>query len=97
MNRVFCPRIPSPTSNQRPASELDLLLSPTSPFPGETEDWAGWLAGIPSEDAEELRRHTRTGRPLGDEGFVRRLERLLGRSLAPKKPGRPRKKPVERE
>ncbi|MCB2156801.1 hypothetical protein KQI84_18135 [bacterium] len=40
---------------------------------------------------------SRTGRPLGDEGFVRRLERLLGRSLAPKKPGRPRKNSVERE
>jgi hypothetical protein len=33
-----------------------------------------------------LRRHERTGRPLGDESFLRRIGRLLGRDLLPKKP-----------
>jgi len=41
--------------------------------------------------AESMRRHERTGRPLGERPFVRKLERLLGRVLLPKKPGRPRK------
>lgn len=42
----------------------------------------------PDEAADELfRMHERTGRPLGDETFIARLERLCGRVLAPKKPG----------
>ncbi len=64
-------------------------------FPlGGVEDWSGWLVDG-SGDAEvfaELRRHTRTGRPLGDRGFVERLESLLGRVLRPGKRGpKPRK------
>jgi len=38
--------------------------------------------------------HERTGRPLGGEGFVTKLEALLNRVLKPKKPGR---KPKKRE
>jgi putative transposase len=41
--------------------------------------------------AASMRRHERTGRPLGEKPFVRKLERLLGRVLLPKKPARPRK------
>lgn len=42
--------------------------------------------------AEELeialfRKHERTGRPMGDNAFVEKLERLLDRRLQPKKPG----------
>ena len=45
------------------------------------------------EDAyDALRQNTRTGRPLGDERFVERLETISGRSLKPHPPGpRPRK------
>jgi putative transposase len=35
----------------------------------------------------ELRRHTRTGRPLGSESFLTRLEHLTGRVLRPRKRG----------
>jgi putative transposase len=35
----------------------------------------------------ELRQHERTGRPFGDDGFVRRLERRLGRLIRRQKPG----------
>ena len=41
---------------------------------------------------ESLREKTSTGRPLGDEEFLDRIERLLGRRVRPGKPGRPRKK-----
>ena len=41
---------------------------------------------------EKLRTHSRTGRPLGSERFVKRMEKKLGRMLAPQKGGRPRKK-----
>ena len=59
------------------------------PLAAEVADWGQFLA---QEEAEavlaRLRRHGRTGRPLGDAAFVTGLERRLGRSLAPKKPGR---------
>jgi putative transposase len=35
-----------------------------------------------------IRLHTRTGRPLGTQGFVERLERATGRVLQPRKRGR---------
>lgn len=37
--------------------------------------------------ADEIRRHTRTGRPLGSHQFVEQLEETTGRALAPRKPG----------
>ena len=36
----------------------------------------------------EIRSHERTGRPLGDEEFVQKLERTLGPVLHRRKPGR---------
>ena len=44
-------------------------------------------AGIGREEAGELRLHSRTGRPLGDDDFVEQLEALTGRELKRKKPG----------
>jgi len=38
-----------------------------------------------------MRLHENTGRPMGDKGFVRKLEALLDRVLTPGKPGRPKK------
>jgi putative transposase len=43
-------------------------------------------------DAQEsemalFRKHERTGRPMGDDAFIERLERLLDRPLKLKKPG----------
>jgi putative transposase len=42
------------------------------------------------EKLESLRRHEKTGRPLGSDGFVRRLGTALGRILERQKPGRKR-------
>ena len=51
-------------------------------------DWREFLAeGLSPEEAETFRRHERTGRPLGSEGFVARLEKALGRVLRPRKRG----------
>jgi putative transposase len=51
-------------------------------------DWASFLAGgLTGEQAEAFRRHERTGRPLGGDSFMAKLERKLGRSLARRKPG----------
>ena len=43
---------------------------------------------------DRIRIATRTGRPLGSDGFRAGLEQTLGRSLAPQKPGTKRKKAV---
>ncbi len=40
------------------------------------------------DEVEELRRHERSGRPLGGEDFVVRVEGQLGRSLRSGTPGR---------
>ncbi len=56
------------------------------------EDRRAFLAGGFGEQHHHIiRRHQRTGWPLGDATFVARLEPALGRRLKPTKPGpRPR-------
>ena len=55
----------------------------------EVGDWRGFLAGgVRERDAEDLGRHERTGRPLGDAGFLAELGQRLGRRLRPGKRGR---------
>jgi len=54
-------------------------------------DWAKFVSDTTEEaERELLRRHQRTGRPLGGEGFIDEVERIVGRVLRPHKPGRPR-------
>ena len=51
-------------------------------------DWAGLLAGgLTDDEAARLRKSERTGRPLGDETFIRDLETRTGRRLVRRKPG----------
>jgi putative transposase len=65
---------------------------------GWTCSWGEYLAqGEEADIARSLRLHENTGRPLGEEGFVRRLERRLGRKLLPGKPGRPRKRKTRKK
>ena len=50
--------------------------------------WTDFLRRWPTEEeTEAIRLHERTGRPLGGEGFVDRIEGLLGRLLRPRKRG----------
>jgi len=59
--------------------------------------WGEWLArGVAEEEAEVLRRATRTGRPLGSAAFVKELEAKLARPLVPQKRG-PKPKEVQDE
>lgn len=52
------------------------------------DDWKEFLeAEVNQEDANALRMHERTGRPLGNAIFVEKLEKILGRSLKKKKSG----------
>ena len=51
-------------------------------------DWRLFLAGAAEEEqVNEIRKHERTGRPLGSVGFVERLETDLDRPLKRGKPG----------
>jgi len=52
-------------------------------------DWHKFLAGsLLDEEMDRIRKHSRTGRPLGNSKFVNTLESKLGRSLIRQKPGR---------
>jgi len=63
-------------------------LAKVRPLLDLVPDWSDFLAGgLSDDDAETLRRHERTGRPLGDAGFVERVSDLVGRDLMPKKRG----------
>ena len=76
------------------AGDDDELVS-VAPLLDLVPDWAAFLAdGLDEEAAETLRRHARTGRPLGGEGFVKRLEKRLGRALVKHKPGPKPKRPA---
>jgi len=56
------------------------------------DDWREFFKErIDSELVETMRKHEHTGRPLGSEKFVLRLEKILDRLLLPKKAGRPKK------
>jgi len=55
------------------------------------DDWPKFFEeAVDSVLAERLRRHEQTGRPLGSENFVVKLEKILDRMLRPKKAGRPK-------
>ena len=67
--------------------EKDELLSENSFALGIT-DWASYL-GVKTDDLDKklFRTHAKTGRPLGDDEFIDKLEKLTGRSLKRKKTG----------
>ena len=77
----------------------DDCLAKAGPLLAEVGDWKEFLAGAASEsELAAIRGHERTGRPLGEEGFVARLDSMLGRSLTPGKPGpRPAKHREQRK
>ena len=61
-------------------------------IPAGPEEWSAWLAeGDDAKMLATLRLCTRTGRPAGGKQFIAELESRLGRRLAPKRIGRPRK------
>ncbi len=67
----------------------DDLLVTVDPMLERTDDWLGFLtdSAITSQQLDNLRKHSRTGRPAGDEGFISTLEDLTGRNLHKLKTG----------
>lgn len=67
------------------------ILSNDLPLLKEIPDWRQYLSA-PDEEVtlKQIRSATSTGRPVGSESFVMRVEELLGRVLRAKPVGRPR-------
>jgi putative transposase len=69
------------------AGEDDALIT-VAPLLALVGNWTDFLAtGAPEDEVKELRRHERSGRPLGREPFVVAVEGKLGRTLRRGKPG----------
>jgi len=48
-------------------------------------DWKAFLQRMKNQQIEEIEKHERTGRPLGDELFMNKISKIVGRDLKPKK------------
>ncbi len=69
-------------------SGRDDKLVQAAPLLEAVGDWRGFLGGgLGDDDLAAIRKHERTGRPLGCDAFVASLETVLGRSLKRRKPG----------
>ena len=67
----------------------DDKLVTVKPMLEKFPDWAAYLGARQSNEVlRKVRKHTKTGRPLGSGMFIETLESLSGRSLKPLKPGR---------
>ena len=76
------------SSSRAFAAAKDDILVKVSPLLEMVGDWQTFLKTEADESAlAKLRRHQHTGRPLGDDHFLRRLERRVGRVLRRMKPG----------
>ena len=71
----------------------DDSLITNHPLVNEIPNWSEWLKIEDAKANELIRRNTRTGRPLGSNEFLRRLEHQTGRTLLPRRRGpRPHRK-----
>lgn len=67
--------------------ETDSLIN-NKVLEGMIDDWKGFLnTKVDKPDINLLKLHERTGRPLGDNTFIGRLEKILNRDLKKKKTG----------
>jgi putative transposase len=66
----------------------DNSLVKVSPLLALVSGWKGFLnEALPEEAYEEIRKPERTGRPLGSDQLIDKLEALLGMGLRKKKTG----------
>jgi putative transposase len=78
--------------------ETDVLLTTDWPNVSAVPVWSAWLGQKPDVNFEHrIRSRTHTGRPCGSEEFVKQIEAIVGRRLAPGKPGPKPKRKAESE
>lgn len=77
------------SANAHFSGEDDSLVS-VAPMLERVNDWAAYLSvdQLNKETVRAIRKHSKTGRPLGDGDFITGLEEITGLELKPKKPGR---------
>jgi len=68
-------------------AKRDDRLCKVTPLLEMVEDWKLFLARSEEAQFNDIRKHERTGRPLGSDGFVEQLESALGRILKREKTG----------
>ena len=77
------------SSAQAHLSGVDDILVQVKPMLYLVGDWQEYLAGEETMNSvDAIKQHSRTGRPLGSQALIDKLEELTGKDLAPKKPGR---------
>jgi putative transposase len=75
-----------------PRAESELLNLPRWYQQTTAEEWRKALAeGLTDAEVARIRLRTHTGRPLGSDRFLSKLETVLGRRVRPLAVGRPRK------
>jgi len=65
----------------------DLLLSGECPLLSQVPNWSAWLTVEDETFRDTIRRHSRTGRPLGSNEFLKQIGNQIGRDLFPRKRG----------
>lgn len=71
--------------------EKDPLLSDFDIF-FEIKDWSNFLnQGLTESEIKQIAEHEKSGRPLGNDEFIRKIEEMTGRTLRKKRPGRRKK------
>lgn len=66
----------------------DPLLSWDLPQGQPIANWSNWLSGEDVDVERRIRERTFTGRPCGEDRFIRDIETVVGRPLVPGKRGR---------
>ncbi|NCO68358.1 MAG: transposase [Nitrospirae bacterium CG_4_10_14_0_8_um_filter_41_23] len=70
----------------------DSIISEDCYIIEKIKDWAAYLREKEDKTLEnEIRQNTRTGRPCGDNNFILKIEKLLGRRMTALPWGRPKK------
>ena len=89
-NHVHLVAVPARAGTADTLLDLDLWQAEWTP-----PSWRDFLDEVAEPEADLIRRYTHTGRPLGSDDFVNRMERELCRTLAPQKAGRPRRRQID--
>jgi len=69
-------------------------LTKLEPLQQLVHDWTAFWGTGTDDQLTSIRLHTRTGRPLGSDTFVEKVERTVGRVIRREKPG---PKPIRRQ
>ena len=71
----------------------DILVKTTPLLEMVDKSWEKFLSfDVLTPEIDLFRKHERTGRPLGKDSFVEKMEIFLDRKLKPQKPGPKKKK-----